>query len=319
MKTKLFLLLLLLCFPAVVEAQVKSDAYYDKHRDELLHDAEQLFRSGNYDRALQLCDMHLDLLGTEHTESDRVAELKDVVIKCQSLAIDIESCLEKGMEGPARSFAELLKEINPSDERLKRFGLYSPFGSKNPKTVKEKPEAKDAGRDWGDEGDDYWGLDNIRFKRDFRDNLYAVGVSGGALGIGGSGQAFVLGATGAFYNLLWDFLGAETRLYGSNLAYSEGAMMGWDTLLNFHVYDRFFASVGPTWFLCWDCNKESKHRATGGLGGALTASAILGDHIYLQVGFGFYPEVPVWQDSTFKPKDVLDMSGSIWITLGWAF
>ena len=138
------LLVLFLFLPMALAAQEKGDVYYAGHPDELLVDAEALFQKGNYDRALQLCDLHKELLGSEHTESESVEELRSMILDCQKLAIDMENYIENGRESLAKAVAEELRKLNPSDERLKRFGMYTAPGKKKP--VTDKQAAKDKAR-----------------------------------------------------------------------------------------------------------------------------------------------------------------------------
>ena len=144
MKIKLRLLLLFLFLSLAAYAQEKGDVYYSGHQNEILPDAESLFRKGNYDRALQLCDLHKELLGLDHAEAGKVDELRALILECQKLAMDMEGYLERGHEGLARAVAEELRKLNPTDERLKQLSSRKKQTTKVDKTSREQEKPKEA-------------------------------------------------------------------------------------------------------------------------------------------------------------------------------
>ena len=138
MKAKLLFLLLFIFLSATLNAQEKGDVYYSNHTNEILSDAESFFKKGNYDRAFQLCLLHDELLGSDNSETKKVEELKNNVLECQRLAFQMEDYIENGRESLAKAVAEELYKLNPTDERLKRFGFDS-VTKKEPEAGKEEP------------------------------------------------------------------------------------------------------------------------------------------------------------------------------------
>lgn len=345
MNIKLPLLLVFLCLAVSLSAQEKGDVYYSGHKEEILGDAESLFKKGDYDRALQLCELHGELLGIDHPEAKEVEKLKEIILECQDLALDMESYLEKGKENLARHVAEELRKLNPTDERLKRF-VFDPvpepvsqnIPEKAPETVPEKAPETPVAQEQKEEpvvetrlNDIYQIDDPYPFHRDnkpydntpakrivYKKPLFAGGVTGGILGLGGSSQYLSLGGDASFINALGAF-GADIRLYGTKFPNpSRGFFIGADLIPNVMLGDMFLLGIGPSFFMCIDTSLPNSS-ATFGMSGSLMAGALLGGHYLLELGGSFYPDVKLWNGGELKTIFMMDKSIALWITLGYAF
>ena len=120
MKKKIIILLLFVLGSAgVAMGQGKTYWYYSEHTNELLKDATDLFRQGNYDYALQLCNWHYQLLGEGHEESGKRNELLEKIQTCKDLVNDIEFYQEWKDAEEVKRAEVALSRVNPDDPRVK--------------------------------------------------------------------------------------------------------------------------------------------------------------------------------------------------------
>ena len=324
MKNRLFITALLLCFAVALQAQDKSEWYYMDHKDEILKDARKLFQKGDYSRAIELCNLHRDLLGDEHSETPDRDALMILVLKCQKLATDIENFVDDGYMQVAKALAEELRALNPSDERLKPFGLYSapppepaqkpePKPKQEPKPAPEEKAFEEVGHSWADEDDPF----------------YAVRVGCGILGIP-SYYAFAPSLSFGWYNIGYSDLGMELKgYYTKALAKSTVQMIGADLLFALHVAKGVYPKLGIGGFSCTDISINNGDN-TKGLCIPGGCTFLLGRHFTFDIGVSYYPETKVWQQSNEQatkgvyykyrfPNTVLGYSVSAWMSIGVAF
>lgn len=127
MKKRLFILLtIVLCAASALYGQDKSIWYYRDHKDEILADAQELYKRGDYDRSLILCDWHLQLLGEEHPEYPKMDKLRSDIQVCKDLVDDINYYLRGKEMEQAKQAGQALSLVNPDDPRLKALGITPP-------------------------------------------------------------------------------------------------------------------------------------------------------------------------------------------------
>lgn len=127
MKKRLFILLtIVLCAASALYGQDKSIWYYRDHKDEILADAQELYKRGDYDRSLILCDWHLQLLGEEHPEYPKMDKLRSDIQVCKDLVDDINYYLRGKEIEQAKQAGQALSLVNPDDPRLKALGITPP-------------------------------------------------------------------------------------------------------------------------------------------------------------------------------------------------
>ena len=96
-------------------AQNKTQAYYNSHEREILPDAREAFKNGNYDRTVELCRWHYIIVG------DRAADaLRDQAERCGQLSQRMASLKSEGKTAEAKMTAQTLLSINPADAAAKK-------------------------------------------------------------------------------------------------------------------------------------------------------------------------------------------------------
>jgi len=300
MMKKLSILLLLLGFAALLRAQDKSDWYYADHKDEILGDAERLYRKGDYSRALDLCNLHRDLLGDENPDAEKVDALVSNVLKCQKLATDLENYLEDGYQQAAKAVAEELRAINPYDERLRQFGFTIPAEPR----VRPEPRKKDdkpivvQHKDTGDDED----VPQSSKSFDYPDEVDTKFVVKATVGLAGLGMAdyspaLQFGGGVGVLDIGGSVIGAEAKFnYSGTLAGGSASLFGIDAVVDVRLGRIVYPYAGFGWFVCTDKISTVSHK-TNGLCVPFGVSLLFGGHFVLDLGACFYPAISVWTDA----------------------
>ena len=101
-------ILLVLSIGTASYAQDKKEAYYLEHQKEILSDAQAAFKSGQYDRAIKLCDWQFIIVGDHKADA-----LKEKATRCQALSREMNALAAAGRLDEAKEKAEALLKINP--------------------------------------------------------------------------------------------------------------------------------------------------------------------------------------------------------------
>lgn len=258
------LLFLLLCFPLYLGAQEKSDWYYIEHKEEILADIKSLFRKGEYDRVLDMCNLHNELLGEDHKEAAEVERLRRDARKCRELTADIKDHLADNDKDGAVVLAESLQEINPYDEM-----------------------ARLADR----------GVQNVQ--RNYDEEM-RLAIKGG-IGLAGiaQGTTGVLVDVGAgLLNIGDSRIGAEANVFFSPwLASSTVSMFGMDARLVIRATPSVYPNAGIGFFTCRS-KEVTEVEATAGPCFPLGVSFVIGDGFIISATLCIFPEVRVWSRNT---------------------
>lgn len=97
-------------------AQDKTLAYYSTHETEILPDAQEAFRAGDYERSARLCDWFYILTGDNQAD-----EFREKSLKCARLSLKVEVMLEDGQDEAVREAAKALLDINPEDDGVSQY------------------------------------------------------------------------------------------------------------------------------------------------------------------------------------------------------
>ena len=305
MMKKLSILLLLLGFAALLRAQDKSDWYYAEHTDEIFGDAQKLYRKGDYSRALDLCNLHRDLLGDENPDAEKVDALVANVLKCQKLATDLENYLEDGYQQAAKAVAEELRAINPYDERLRQFGFVIPAEprEKPEPMLKDNKPVPPQQTDVRIDDDDAYNKSSRDF--DFADEIepkFVIKATGGVVGLGMEAYAPAIQFGGGIgvLDIGESIIGAEAKFnYSGALAGGNASLFGVDAVMDVRLGRIVYPYVGLGWFVCTDKLSKVPYK-TNGLCVPFGISFLFGGHFVLELGASFYPAVSVWTDAEAK-------------------
>lgn len=328
MKTKLLILLVLLCLPSLIKAQDKGDFYYQSHPEEIFSDAKALFPMGNYDRILELCQLHKDMLGDEHAQSAPVDSLRLLTLDCQKLAYQLEKNLEDGHFQAAKGVAEELRKLNPQDERLKQFEqeeqqVVVEQKPTEPEHKKQQPVSEDAVSPYSS---------NIKTADK---TMFPVRLGVGLLDLGGN-MAVAPALSFGIYNIGESVFGFGVEAYMSPwLAGNTVSIIGANLTAAIHIPGTpLYPNAGIGFFNCSDKNNSASNRSsfkhsTAGLCYPVGLALVLGGGFTFDLGVSFYPEVKVWQTNTVETAGknyeipvattAIRNPLSVWFSLGWAF
>ena len=260
---KCILFVCFLCVPIILCAQEKTDWYYVEHLEEILPDATALFRQGDYERAIDLCSLHMGNAEAGDKDENEIKRLHDLIVKCMDLAELIDDCIADGRDlSKVKSVAAELRILNPDDKRLRLF--IEPATTEFPQL--EHP------------ADYSWPHFMVR-----------LGVS--LFGIGQSSLALAPELGVDLYNIGDSRFGVGAKFYfGPSLNQSSSTIFGGDLCAVFRLGKRLYPSAGIGVFSC--NGKDGKAVGpTSGLYVPLNLSIIIGKGFVAGVGMSIFPEV----------------------------
>ncbi len=331
---RILISVLFLCLAGVVRAQDKNDWYYSDHTNEILPDARKVFQKGLYSRAIELCNLHRDLLGFDHAESPARDDLVALALKCQKLATDLENYIDDGYMQAAKAVAGELKALNPYDERLKQFGLYTePPVEPEPVAVEEAPKEEEKPQEEEKPvvvKDDIQSIIKSREKEVAVEDGYEepveevaaeeaaaeefepeeiledepfFAVRGGAAMFGFGQGSVAVGpvVAGGLYNIGYSVAGIEVQGYYCGFSSNQSGIMGLNVLAAFRLAPWLYPKVGVGIFDCMDLDKSiSKRDNQAGICIPLGVNLLLGRHFSLGLTGTYFNDLNVWQVTTQK-------------------
>ncbi len=110
-----FVALLVYLFPICLMAQEKDLSYYDHHASEILPDAQNSFKLGNYERTIELCNWHYIIVGDDAADS-----LRNMAERCAKLSTEMDDLHTTGKIKDAKEVARTLLSINPNDAAARK-------------------------------------------------------------------------------------------------------------------------------------------------------------------------------------------------------
>ena len=328
---RILISVLFLCLAGVVRAQDKNDWYYSDHTNEILPDARRVFQKGLYSRTIELCNLHRDLLGFDHAESPARDDLVALALKCQKLATDLENYIDDGYMQAAKAVAGELKALNPYDERLKQFGLYTaPPVEPEPVVVEEAPKEKEKPQEEEKPvvvKDDIQSIIKNREKEvavedGYEEPVEEVAVAAeeyeqeevledepffaarGGVAMFGFGQGSVAvgpAVSGGLYNIGYSVVGIEVQGYYCGISSNQSGIMGLNVLAAFRLAPWLYPKVGVGIFDCMDLDKSiSKRDNQAGICIPVGVNLVLGRHFSVGLSGTYFNDLNVWQVSTQK-------------------
>ncbi len=314
LKTNLIVVLLFLS-PIVLFAQEKTQAYYNTHESEILPDAQNAFKEGNYDRVLILCRWQYVIVG------DHAAEpLREKAEQCARLLQEMEELQSMDMTDAVREKAKAILAINPDDpaaivmltvEEPAPVPVHDTVAVTTPLEPTEEVEVDDSNpqlevEDFGDNPsiEDPQGLDTREESVDYDIVVHSTDsprtrfvIKAGASMLDLKTNAVAPHATVGVYDLGGSRVGIEAG-YCPGLFTSEVTLFVVETALVFRVFKGSYPKIGVGFFN--SSLKENKKDTTKGLCGVFGWSFIIGKHFSFEIDANYYPTINVLGKETVR-------------------
>lgn len=316
-------------------AQNKTQAYYNSHEREILPDARAAFKSGDYERTVELCRWHYIIVG------DRAADsLRDQAERCIQYADQMASLKSAGKNDEAKAAAKSLLALNPDDAAAKQLvkdiealekaaePKQEPVTEPQQAKVEEEPEKE------ADEPEKViepyqpvtptveepvWTPSSTEAK----DNQFVV-KAGATLLL--NPFAIAPGAGIGIYNMGGSPFGLDAGLYFGSLAEKTASIFGMDAAVVFRVSDTIYPKAGLGFF---SCKSRETGSGTNGLCAGAGVNILVGGHFCIEAGLKYYPKVYVsgtvpvsTAGATYDfptPVEVLGGGIAPVLSVGWAF
>lgn len=329
----------LLCSSAWAQNQNKTQAYYNSHEREILPDAREAFKKGDYARAAELSQWHWIIVGDRQADS-----LREMAERCGQLSRQLVSLRNSGKMDEAKTVAQSILSMNPDDAAAKQLleELKELEKAKQPEPkpvvvdsaavseppVKEEEEVVDKLEDVKPvEIDPYRPVTPVAkpISKDEPKSLFVI--KGGATVLDLDKFVIAPGGSLGLYNLGGSVLGLEAGMYaGSGLAGKTASIFGLDAAAVLRIGNSVYPKVGLGFF---SCKSSTFGSTTKGLSAVAGLTFLLGGHFAVEAGLKYYPEVNVSGFDQVSaagvtydfPATVMILSGGVApvLSVGWAF
>ena len=338
-------------FPFVMSAQEKTQYYYSTHETEIIPDARSAFQKGDYDRAIELCNWHYILVGSQDA-----APLRSQAERCSRLSKEMTDLFDAGKLEEAKEAANTLLSINANDSSAKKLlaeieKQLLPIPSDS--LVVDMPTSQDSVLDVTSEPEE------MPIEEPFQETvpitiveekdeptpsitntsspiqksfmpktMFVVKAGASVLTLQQIAQSVAPGGSLGLYNLGGSRVGLEAGGYLSPNLMSSGSLFGIDASLVFRAAKSVYPKLGVGYFSYSD-NSDSDS-ATHGLcaGGGLTF--LIGSHFCLELSAKYYPEIRIQGVETVSTtpgasyefpliKQILPGGIAPFVSIGWAF
>lgn len=309
-----FIVALLFLSPIVLFAQEKTQAYYNTHESEILPDAQNAFREGDYERTLILCRWQYIIVG------DHAAEpLQEKAEQCAQLLKEMEELQGTGMTEAMIEKAKAILAINPDDPAaISVLSVEEPAPIPIPDSVAVTPplepievvEIDDLNQQIEAEKptdnpsiEDPQELDTRQESVDYdivvhsKDNPRTRFVmKAGASMLDLKTNAVAPHATIGVYDLGGSRVGVEVG-YCPGLFTSEVTLFVVESALVFRAFKGSYPKIGVGFFN--SSLKENKKNTTRGMCGVLGWSFV-GKHFSFEIGANYFPTINVLGKETVR-------------------
>jgi hypothetical protein len=328
-----------------LSAQEKTLQYYNTHENEILPDARTAFRTGDYDRTLELCRWHYIIFGDNST----VESLREKSERCAVLSKEMNAFRSEGNVKEAKQKATVILSINPDDVAAKEVLSIEDSAPALPDTLVVDPPVKrdtvvipppTRGQNYdnpgtggnqhslGDvpsvPGTNRRGQGHLSEPR----NRFVVKAGATIVDLKQFSQTIAPGASIGVYDLGGSPIGGEMGVYiCPGLSSVSASLFGADASLVFRAAENVYPKLGVGFF---SCKSSETNTSTKGMcaGGGLTY--MVGGHFCLEVGVKYYPKVCVQGTERVSTtpgasyefqSDIQIISGGIapFVSVGWAF
>ena len=299
---------LLLVLPIVLLAQEKTQSYYNTHESEILPDAQEAFRDGNYERTIQLCIWQYVIVG------DRAAEaLREKAEQCARLSNEMAELQATGDLTTAIEKANAILAINPDDPAAKALSLseipaptpvldtvavtppVEDIGpteviESNPPVKEEEPKEEIVTEPWpGWDNKPIEKEDVVPSKTEHRTRFV---LKGGAsiLDLKQIDKATGLHAAIGLYDLGGSPFGFEIG-YCPGLFASDASLYVAEAAIVLRAVKGIYPKIGVGGF--YSSYPEKGENTTKGLCGVFGCSFLIGKNFCIEIGANYYPTINI--------------------------
>ena len=265
-----------------LSAQEKNQSYYRQHEKEIIKDATGEFKNGNYERTIELCRWHSEIVRNHAADA-----LLDLSKRCAQLSAEMANFRISGRTKEATERAETLLSLNPNDPSAKVFlnimeEPESPAPADTLMAEEPVPSIPDA-------------RSTFRKKSSSPETMFVLKAAGFVLVLDYASDSTVPGGSFGFYNLGGSRFGLETGGYFHPDVLSAISLIGFDASLVLRISKSVYPKIGVGYF---SYTERGRNTATHGLcaGGGMTF--LLGRHFCLEVGARYFPEMSVHNNET---------------------
>lgn len=351
---KRILISLLLSFASLnIFAQEKTLAYYNTHESEILPDAQDTFKKGEYERTIELCKWYFIIFGDNKANS-----LREKSERCDQLSKEMNDLRADGKLQEAKLKASAILSINPNDTRAKAISLIEIPVSPVRDTIAIKPPAEpidtiisisheeiitdsvesqktDPVKEQIEEApitpvqadhEQQSIIDNQTYPPHTR-----VVIKAGAsiLDLKQVSQSIAPGCEIGLYDIGGSPFGGEIGAYlCSGLQESSASLFGVDASLVYRVADKIYPKLGLGFFSCKPSGNNAS--STSGMCAGVGVTFLLGGHFCLEIGAKYYPEIRALSSETvttsqgvsYEFPSVIQITNSgiaPFVSVGWSF
>ena len=330
-----------------LSAQEKTLQYYNTHENEILPDARTAFRTGDYNRTLELCRWHYIIFGDNPT----VESLREKSERCAALSKEMNAFRSEGNVKEAKQKATVILSINPDDVAAKEvLSIEDPVPPIQDTVVVDPPVIRDTlvippptmGQNGSNDDKKTGGNQhplgavsavpgaNIQGQSHLSEphSRFVIKAGAAIVDLKQFSQTIAPGASIGIYDLGGSPVGGEMGVYiCPGLSSVSASLFGADASLVFRAAENIYPRLGVGFF---SCKSSETNTSTKGMcaGGGLTY--MVGGHFCLEVGVKYYPKVCVQGTERVSttpgasyefPSDIQIISGGIapFVSVGWAF
>lgn len=306
--------------PQVLFAQEKTQAYYNRHENEILPDARSAFKNGDYERTVELCKWHYIIVGDRSAQS-----LRERAERCAQLSQEMKDSLEKGDLKAAQAVANTILSINPDDEAAKATVLMEDESvpSVLPDTIAFQPPVEMVVTDppvtVEEQKEDPTVSEPIESPKPetVEEHVLVVAqkpqyephtrfvIKGGAsiLDLKQASKTIAPGGAIGVYDIGGSLIGVEVGGYVCpGLSSSTASLFGLDAALAIRAGRSFYPKAGVGFFSCRPT--DGTGATTKGMCAVAGLTFLIGGHFCLELGAKYYPAVKLRSAERYSTSGV---------------
>jgi hypothetical protein len=303
--------LLISFLPQALTAQEKTQAYYNRHENEILPDAQAAFKNGNYERTVELCKWHYIIVGDRSAQS-----LREKAERCAQLSKEMTENQVAGKIKDAKEIAAVILSLNPDDRAAKEIlelvetpvpepapivvpadtvtivetTIDIPIQEEEPPVEESKPEEIPA-------KEPQWVTLEPQLPAPSKPSnpvdprtRFVIKAGATVLNLKQFTQTISPGGSLGIYDIAGSRIGLEAGGYFCpGLSSSSASLFGLDASLVVRLSESVYPKAGVGFFSC--TSTDGTGSQTKGLCGGFALNFLLGGHFCLEIGAKYYPAV----------------------------
>lgn len=343
-------LLFFCAFPFCVLAQEKTLDYYDNdtHKSEILPDARDSFKRGNYDRVVTLCDWYSWIVG-----DDKAQSLREKAERCANLTKEMNGLQSEGDLNEAKLKASAILSLNPDDVAAKSILLIEeptpipsdtlvvmhPLGPNEQDTlIPNEGDSKETIEEQGPEvvsppkedEDSVLGIVESPIPGPPYEPHTRFVIKGGVsvLDLKQVSQTIAPGGSVGLFDIGGSRIGGEIGgFFCPGLSAVSASLAGIDAALVLRAAKGVYPKLGVGFFSCK--STDSSDATTKGMCAGASLTFLMGAHFCLEIGAKYYPVVRISGFETVTTagvsyefpaqKEMLSGGVAPMVAIGWVF